>query len=424
MPRANNKISLIITFLLVILLFFNCIDAKNIVDNRESRNNSDLSDVLFDIKIRTLMRLGSHKALSACIIKNDSVVWSKGYGEIDLLGLKPATNKTIYLISSTTKAITATALMQLYEKGLFDLDDDVNEYLPFSLRNPNFPEVNITFRMLFSHRASLYDHFLWTNEGRREIFKDYLTDRLMESPYPWIKDVLTPGSDKYIEEYWMDYPPGDDAAYSNTGYMILGYLLEIISGRSVEEYCQENIFKPLKMNDTSYHVEGLDEDRVIRPYFRVCGVFVPLESYDTKGFACMCGVRTTVDDLSHFFIAHMNNGTWNNVRILEESTVDLMHTIFSYDEDGFNIFDYRYGLGWFETDKFGQTMEGHGGDNFGYLATMFMNKSTKTGFIFLTSGSPPTVSIFKNPVHAFKSLLWTKVNEIIGRALLKKAGQL
>ena len=376
---------------------------------------------LFDFKIRALMQLGSHIALSACIIKNDSIAWQKEYGNVNSFGSEPPTNKTIYLISSTTKPITTTALLQLYEQGLFDLDDDVNDYLPFSLRNPKYPNVNITFRILLSHRAGLFDHFLFSKEGRRDLFKGYLTSDLMESPYPWIKDVLAPGSETYQEKYWLDYAPGEDVMYSNTGFLILGYLLEIISGQTIEEYCQENIFKPLEMNDTSYHLEGLDETRVIRPFFRVGGVFIPLKSYDTKGFAGTCGVRTTIEDLSHFLIAHMNNGTWKNIRILNESTIKLMHNIQYYDEDGMNLYDYRYGLGWFETDMFGQAVEGHGGDNFGFLANMMMNRTSKTGFILLSAGSPPILGIFRNPISMIKSYSMGKAREQIGKLILQKA---
>ena len=393
-------------------------------NNLSDKNLEAWTDKIFDMKIKTLMICAGNKAISTCIIKNDSVVWSKSYGTTDVRGKNPATNKTIYLISSVTKAITTTALLQLYEQGKFDLDDDVNNYLPFSLRNPNYSDVPITFRMLLSHRASIWDHFLFSQDGQKELIIDYLTTGLMKSPYPWLKEVLVPGSETYQKEYWLDYPPGEDVMYSNTGFLVLAYLLEIISGQTVEDYCQEHIFKPLEMNDTSYHLEGLDENRVIRPYFRLYGIFISIKSYDLAGFAGMCGVRTTIEDLSHFLIAHMNNGTWREVSILNNTTIETMHSIQYYDKDGKNLYDYRYGLGWFETDMFGQTMEGHGGKNFGFCASMMMNRTSKTGFICLLAGRIPYASgIFKN-VRVIKAYIGEKAREKLGELLLKKAEEL
>lgn len=417
-----KKIVALLLSLIVLGIVSSQVTASFPPKNNLTDINLDLfEDQLFDIKMNRLMRLGSHKALSACIIKNDSIVWSKSYGTTDFVANNPATNKTIYLISSTTKAITATALLQLYEKGKFDLDDDVNLYLPFDLRNPNYPTVNITFRMLLSHSAGLYDHFLFSREGRKDLLKAYLTNDLMESAYPWLKDVLIPGSETYQEKYWLDYAPGEDVMYSNTGFLVLGYLLEIISGQTIGDYCKTNIFEPLEMNDTSYYLNELDENRVIKPYFRVGGFFIPIKDYDLKGFTGTCGVRTTIEDLSHFLIAHMNNGSWKNTSILNETTIEMMHNIQYHDKDGKNIFDYRYGLGWFETNQFGQTVEGHGGDNFGFLAAMMMNKTSKTGFIFLSAGSPPVLGIFKNPISMIKSYIGGNVRGKLGHLILEKA---
>jgi CubicO group peptidase (beta-lactamase class C family) len=382
---------------------YNCVSKPNKTYNILNKTLDIDEDKLFDLKMKALMKIGSHKAISACVIKGDEVVFSKSYGTTNFLKTKVANNKSIYLISSTTKAIVGTAMMQLYEQGKYDLDEDVNSYLPFSLRNPHYPKVNITFRMLLSHRASLFDHFLWTRDGRNEMFKDFFTTGLITNTTAWLEEKLIPENDKYEPEYWLDVEPGTDASYSNTGFLLVGCLLESISGKPIEDYCQENIFEPLEMVDTSFYLEELDLERVIMPFFKIGGIFIPIKNYNTSGFSFTCGVRTTIEDLSHFLIAHMNNGTWKNVQILEESTVQIMHSIEAYDHDGVNIYDYRYGLGWFESDKFGYTMEGHGGDNFGYLASMMMNKTTNTGFIFLSAGSPPTLGIFPNPISIIKS---------------------
>ena len=123
-----------------------------------SEENTDaISDFLFDLYIGFLMKIGHRPSIATCIIHDDEVVWSKGYGYYDLENLKPTTEDILYLQASVSKTVTATALMQLYEKGLFDLDDDINDYLPFELRNPNHPDEHITIKMILSHRSSLAD---------------------------------------------------------------------------------------------------------------------------------------------------------------------------------------------------------------------------------------------------------------------------
>ena len=117
--------------------------------------NNSLEKQNFDKKIQLLMKLAHMPSLSTCVIKNESVVWSKTYGYYDLKNKKLATQNTIYMVASISKMFTAIAIMQLWEQGLFDLDDDVNDYLPFELRNPHYPDVPITFRMLLAHQSSL-----------------------------------------------------------------------------------------------------------------------------------------------------------------------------------------------------------------------------------------------------------------------------
>ncbi len=88
-------------------------------------NQQITSDFLFDTYIQTLMRIAHKPSIATCIIKYNEVVWSNAYGYYDIENKKEATAQTLYLQASVSKTATATALMQLYEQGLFDLDDDV-----------------------------------------------------------------------------------------------------------------------------------------------------------------------------------------------------------------------------------------------------------------------------------------------------------
>ncbi len=97
-------------------------------------------------------------SVAFCVVKNDSLLWADAMGYADRDKHILATPETRYLIASISKSVTATAIMQLYDMGLFELDEDINKYLPFHLANPNHPDDAITFRMLMNHTSSIEDN--------------------------------------------------------------------------------------------------------------------------------------------------------------------------------------------------------------------------------------------------------------------------
>ena len=131
--------------IILIILFLNINPLITAIKTSDKINKFN-SDEEFDEQIQFYMNKLHFPSLVLCIVKNNSIKFMKPYGLIGSENGKKATNDTIYLIGSISKTITTTALMQLYEKGLFDLDDDINEYLPFPLRNPNYPNINIMLR--------------------------------------------------------------------------------------------------------------------------------------------------------------------------------------------------------------------------------------------------------------------------------------
>lgn len=337
--------------------------------NAEENDDISFNDLILNQKIKVWLKIGHLPSYTACIIKGDSVVWSNGYGFYTKYPKIAPDENTIYLIASISKTITTAALMQLWEDGEFDLDDDVNDYLDFNLRNPNYPEVNITFRMLLSHQSSLLDY---------EYFSLFFYG---DHPYSYVQEFLCPDGSEYFPEIWGEYPPGQWTNYSNMAFIILGYLLERIAGKNIEDYCQENIFQPLGMNDTSFELEKLNQSRLATPYIRIGSGFIKLPQIDFKFSDPAGGLRTTINDLSKFLIVHMNNGSCGNVRILENSTVELIHTI-QYPESNADS-GLRYGLGWmfFSENMFGN-YAGHNGIFPLFRSYMAMNLENDTGLIY------------------------------------------
>ncbi len=401
--KRTILVVIIISLLLPGVAFAENIISRNLTESREIKNSysGQFSDLLFDQKISFLMRIAGYPSLSACIIKDDQIILSKSYGYYDLSEKKPATSDTIYLLASITKTIVGTALMQLYEQDLFDLDDDVNMFLPFELRNPNFPDDPITFRMLLSHRSSLN-----TNRGNRYYWFNFSGDPPFDfSPEPYLQEYLLPDGAYYTSRVWSEvYRPGQHAMYANVGFELIAYLVEIISGECFLEYCDNNIFIPLGMKNTSFNLSRLNIDQVAIPYQRVLGKYYYLDEYFTKliGYNNTyqywrirwypgAGLYSTVSDISRFLIAHMNDGVYQDVQIIEKDTVDIMQEFQQYN----NIRFAGYSLAWMHRPVigYGHVVSGHSGSYPGVSTCMFYDKTENIGVIYLANGNP-TFSFF------------------------------
>ena len=415
-----GKLKKLLPILIVLLVVF----PSSLPLATSTLDNCDLfEDIKFDIKIRFLMKLNHLPSLIICIVKNNSVVYLKSYGFSNLYLRKRASEDTVYISGSISKVIIATALLQLYEKEFFDLDDDVSEYLPFELRNPKYPGVNITFRMLLSHQASINDFGL----RPLTVLPIMVFSRCSSNISNLIKEMMIPGGKWYSDRYWLDCPPGEVAQYSNQGFVIAGYLVEKLSGKSLEEYCREHIFKPLNMVNTSFYLDKVDKRRVAKPYTCVGGVFLPLPKYDFYFIDAAGGLFTTTEDLSHFLIAHMNTGSFEGKRILGEETVNLMHTIqYPNSTDlvlsrffGGDV-EIHHGLGWQIINFYGIRLVGHSGGAIGYNCHMFTlrdDENEKVGVILLSNGPLllPAFLSWKSTAVGYKMLLETileKVNEL------------
>ena len=279
-----------------------------------------------DDQIQEMMNQSYIPSTVTAVVRNTSIIWTRGYGE------KPETD-LIYMTGSVTKTITATAIFKLYEQDLIDLDDDVNEYLPFTLRHPNFINTPITIRMLLLHRSGLSKD---TNQSSLGMAQDLIDRISYENPYDWlpypywIEEHLTPNGTLYNPEAWTSYEPGTVRENSNMGYEVLGYALEGATGIPIWQYIRENIFDPLEMSSTGYNISEFDESQLAIPYFYNHELNtwqsgnVQYPHYNEQGYASGA-IRSNVFDLAKFLLIHMHNGISNGVRILDETTLRTMH---------------------------------------------------------------------------------------------------
>ena len=174
------------------------------------------------------------------VVGADGSLWEGYYGTYD--GENPVSENTLFMIASVSKTVIATAIMQLWEQGLFALDDDINNYLDFEVHNPANPDVAITFRHLMTHRSSIVDRF--------PFYDDLYTIDSGGGDSPWglgefLRAYLTPDGEFYDTDNFLGSAPGSRFDYSNYGAMLLAYLVEVLSGESFAEYCDSRIFTRL-----------------------------------------------------------------------------------------------------------------------------------------------------------------------------------
>jgi CubicO group peptidase (beta-lactamase class C family) len=318
--------------------------------------------------------------LQACIVKNDQIIWKGNYGYANIEQTKLVTDSTLFYIASVSKTVTATALMQLWEQNLFNLDDDVNDYLPFPVRNPNHPNVPITFRMLLTHTSGILEN------------DNVLNSSLswgIDSPLPldsFIVNYLIPGGSYYSPSNFSSWVPGSQWAYNTTGVALMGYLVERIRANSFEKYCQDSILVPLGMNETSWFLANLDKNNIAIPYRYSEGSYQPYSHYGTPVYPG-AQLRTSAIQLSRFLSAFIQMGQIDGIRILDSITVALMTT------SHFPTPDSQQGFIWFVPEIYVPnigTRIGCGHIGIWYGANAFIGYILETGenvgAIVLTNG--------------------------------------
>jgi CubicO group peptidase (beta-lactamase class C family) len=346
--------------------------------------------------------------LSVVTVTNGEISGSYQSGLRDLDRNLPVNDSTMFRIASISKLVMTTAMMRLYDKKLFSLDDDISRYLGFTLRNPNYPDTPITIRMLLSHTSSI-------NEGGG--YDDFLTETYnnVNDP-PLFSELLVPGGKYYTEDMWRNEPPGTFFSYCNANFGIAGTVIEQISGQRFDRFIQENLFSPLGITG-SYTVEGLkDINNLAVIYRNEDGKWAP-QTDDLRGnltspcdfsgykpgtnaavFSPQGGLRISATELARIMMLHLNKGKYNGQHIVSAKSIKLMQTpqwTFNGSngdsEDGHKV---SWGLSVAilgsipESDVIphGIILYGHGGDAYGLKSKFYYDPKSRSGLIIMTNG--------------------------------------
>ena len=253
----------------------------------------------------------------------------------DIEGNKPVQRDTIFRIYSMSKPITSVALMTLYEKGLFQLDDPVSEYIP-------------QFKNLEVFASGVYGNFETTPVAREMTIRDLLSHQSgltygfvnrtnVDHAYrdAGIGELKTTGTLQNmidsLSQIPLEFSPGDRWNYS-VSTDVCGYLVEIISGRPFDAFLKEVIFEPLGMVNTGFYVKETEKDRLAASYqYNENGPPIRVGDFEggdyTRNPSFLSGgggLVSTLDDYMAFCQMLLANGTFKGEMILGRKTIDLM----------------------------------------------------------------------------------------------------
>ncbi len=299
------------------------------------------------------------------VVKDGKVLLAKGYGYADVKNKKPVTvDATLFRPGSISKTFTWTAVMQLVEQGEIDLNRDVNDYLDFKI--PATFDKPITMKDLMTHTPGF-------EETLKELFVSDAAD--MRPLQEYVRHHLP----KQI------FPPGTTPAYSNYGATLAGYIVQRVSGMPFDDYIEQNIFWPLNMHRTTFR-QPLPAD--LKPLMSegYNQASQPAKSFEFVQAWPAGSLSTTAGDMSHYMIAHLQDGEYNGARILKPETARLMHSrVFGLDP---RLNGMAYGF--YEETRNGHRIIGHGGDSQWFHSDLHLMPDDHIGFFvsYNSAGKP------------------------------------
>jgi CubicO group peptidase (beta-lactamase class C family) len=280
---------------------------------------------------------------AALIARNGKIIYYKAFGMADNRTGRTLTRDDIFRIASQTKAITSTAVMMLWEQGLFRLDDPISKYLPvfgdaeildtFNAEDTTYTTVpaedQISIRHLLTHTSGIGYGVIDGDERIRMIYEKAGITDLFTTDEITIEESVTK-----LAKLPLHHNPGERFTYSE-GLDVLGYFIEVMSGMPLNEYFKTRIFDPLGMDDTRFYLPPSKHDRLVTiQHKNDSGAWEPYPTtfydpdYPRTGsmtfYSGGAGLSGTVEDYANFLQMYLNQGELNGVRLLSRTTVNFM----------------------------------------------------------------------------------------------------
>ncbi|PRY03965.1 CubicO group peptidase (beta-lactamase class C family) [Pontibacter ummariensis] len=329
-----------------------------------------------DAMLQEAVAEGDVPGAVALVARNGKIVYYKAFGMADNASGRELKRDDIFRIASQTKAITATAVMMLWEEGKFQLDDPISRYIPefkspqvlkgFHYNDTSYTSVpaasEITIRQLLNHTSGLGYGAIDGDERMKMIYhKAGVTDLFTT------ENISIEESVKKLAKLPLHHNPGEKFTYSE-GLDVLGYFVEVMSGMPYDEFLRKRLFEPLGMNDTWFYLPADKEKRLVSVQRPENGTWqrYPVTFYDPdypiKGarrfFSGGAGLSSTAKDYATFLQMYLNGGELDGKRYLSRTTIQAI--MGNQIGDLWKGSGQHYGLAFEVQNQKGQDMGGKG----------------------------------------------------------------
>ena len=337
--------------------------------------------------------------VSAGIVYDQKLIWSRGFGFSDLEKKTPATQATIYSICSISKLFTSIAVMQLRDQGKLSLDEPIRTYLPWFKIKDKYPEApEVTLRGILTHSSGLpreADFPYWTGP-------DYL--------FPTREEIIARLSSQ--EEL---YPAETYYQYSNLGMALAGEVVAAVSGESYADYVEKNILDPLGLKDTTPEIPASEKGKRLAAGYSARlrdGSRKTMPFFQVRGIAPAAGFASTVEDLARLASWQLRLLAKGGKEVLAANTLKEMQRVHWMDADWKN----SWGLGFSVSRRENKTYIGYGEACPGYRTQVTLCPKDKTAVIVLTNNDDANPSSYANEIFDLVSPAITQAVEAPGKA--------
>ncbi len=322
-------------------------------------------------------------------VQNPQGLWLGASGKADLhndIDMRPC---HISRVGSTVKMFTATTVLLLAEEGKINLDAPLSDYLEHDALQKIEGAASASIRQLLQHSSGVYNYIQnlrFQTASLNDLIKEWRADELMRYAY---------GAAAYFEA-------GSDVRYSNTGYILLGLLIEAVEGKPFYRIFEERIFEPLQLTQTRFAAEMPVPDGIARGYIDLYSNFQLVESTYFSGWDYFCadgGLISTPNDLQRFFRALMRSEIINS-----QSLGEMLSWQIPSELDP-NFFPISYGLGIFRIETPKGIAYMHSGDAIGYYANMLYFPSDSTTIVYAVNSNYGKLDQFVSTRSAMENII-------------------
>ena len=325
----------------------------------------------FDEYVNKALKDWDVPGLAIAIVKNDQIVFAKGYGVRKLGDPTPVDEKTLFAIGSSSKAFTSASIAMLVDEGKLKLDDPATKYLPgFQLFDP-YVTRELTVRDLLCHRSGLErGDFLWYGTS-------YSRDEIVQRV-------------RYLKPSWS---LRSKFGYQNIMYLAAGQIVAGVSGKRWDDFIRERIFKPLGMTSSSTSINDLKNAADVATPHSKLGTHVEIIPWrNIDNIAPAGAINSNAVDMAQWVRLQLGEGVYKGQRLISSGGAKEMHTAQTVIrmEPPWTLFHtdahfLNYGLGWFLHDHRGRKVVEHGGNIDGMTALVAMIPEEKLGLVILTN---------------------------------------